>query len=119
MISSPCYSKEGYEVYSTVAEKPGSIKKLLSELGQIGEVRIFSIKNGLCSGTKTDRYGLTVKQKQAVAAAISMGYYSWPKKVNLEELAERLGVKRRTLQENLRKAEGKILPRLLDELTKQ
>ena len=113
-IGSSCYSKDGYEAYSLFAESPDNIKKLLSEMEQIGEVKLFSLKNDL---PDVDKFGLTAKQKQAVAAAISMGYYEWPKKVNLEELAARIGMKRRALQENLRKAESKIMPGMLDELT--
>jgi len=110
-ITSSCYAKDGYETYSMFAENPSEIKKLLSELEQIGESKIFSIKNAAISKSK---FGLTQKQKHALISAISMGYYEWPKKANLEELAAKLGVKRRTLQENLRKAEGKLLPKLLD-----
>ncbi len=115
IVSSPCYSKEGLETYSVFAENPSTIKKLLYELEQIGEVNIFSMKN--CLSKRSDKFALTIKQKQAIASAISMGYYSWPKTVNLEELAAKLGIKRRTLQENLRKAESKIIPKLIDELT--
>ena len=96
------------------AEKPTDIKKLLDELEQIGETKIFSIKN---SAVSKQSFGLTPKQRHALVSAISMGYYEWPKKANLEELAAKLGVKRRTLQENLRKAESKLLPKLLDELS--
>ncbi|HIH22568.1 TPA: hypothetical protein HA238_02480 [Candidatus Micrarchaeota archaeon] len=112
-VTSSCYAKDGYETYSLFAENPGGIKKLLDELDQIGETKIFSIKNAVDSKSK---FGLTPKQRYAIVSAISMGYYEWPKKANLEELAAKLGVKRRTLQENLRKAEGKLLPKLLDEL---
>ncbi len=114
VINSPCYSRDGYEGYTIFAKEPNTIKKLLNELEQIGEVKMFSTKNYI---EKINKYNLTKKQKQAVASAISLGYYEWPKKVNLEELAGRLGMKRRALQENLRKAEAKILPNLLDELT--
>lgn len=112
-VTSSCYAKDGYETYSLFAENPGGIKKLLDDLEQIGEVKLFSIKNAVASKSK---FGLTPKQRHALVSAISMGYYEWPKKANLEELATKLGVKRRTLQENLRKAEGKLLPKLLDEL---
>ncbi|MBI5228009.1 helix-turn-helix domain-containing protein [Candidatus Micrarchaeota archaeon] len=117
VISSPCYSRDGYEGYKIFAQEPNNIKKLLSELEQIGEVKMFATKNCQTKFSKNSKFSLTKKQKQAVASAISLGYYEWPKKVNLEELAGRLGVKRRALQENLRKAEAKILPNLLDELT--
>lgn len=114
--SSSVYSRNGFETYSLLTEKPNTLKKVLDELEQIGEVKIFSVKNTLSEGV--DRFGLTQKQRDALVSAISSGYYDWPKKVNLEALAGKLGRKRRALQENLRKAEGKVFPRLLDELSK-
>lgn len=114
--SSQCYSKKGFEAYSLFAEEPSVITALLNELDQIGEVKIFSVKNA--SSEKSDRFNLTPKQREALVSAISSGYYSWPKKVNLDELAGKLGKKRRALQENLRKAEGKVLPKILEELSK-
>ncbi|MFH1520807.1 MAG: helix-turn-helix domain-containing protein [Candidatus Micrarchaeota archaeon] len=113
-VTSACYGKDGYETYSLFTEKPDDTKKLLGELEQIGEVKTFSIKNTPNSNMK---FGLTPKQQQAIVSAISMGYYTWPKQTNLEELAARLGIKRRTLQENLRKAESKVLQNLLDEIS--
>lgn len=115
-IASACYSREGYETYSVFAKEPSEITRLLSEFGQIGEVKIFSMRNSMHSA---DQFGLTAKQKHAITSAISMGYYEWPKKINLEELAGKLSIKRRTLQENLRKAEGKVLSELLDEINKE
>jgi predicted DNA binding protein len=112
-ITSACYGKAGYETYSLFADEPNEVKKLLGELEQIGEVKAFSMKN---MPKEDNRFGLTSKQQQAIVSAISLGYYQWPKQVNLEELASRLGVKRRALQENLRKAESKVLGRMLDEL---
>ena len=112
-IVSSCYAKDGYEAYSLFADDPNQIQKLLGEMNQIGEVKLFSMKN---TPSNNDKFNLTPKQKQAIVSAISMGYYEWPKKANLEELAARLGVKRRALQENLRKAEGKVFGNLLNEL---
>ncbi len=113
--NSSCYSKNGYETYSVFAENPNEIKKLLGEMEQIGEAKIFSIKNEL--NEDAGKFGLTPKQREALISAISAGYYSWPKKMNLEELAGKLGKKRRAVQENLRKAEGKVFLKILEELT--
>jgi len=112
-IASSCYAKDGYETYSLFAKTPNQIKKLLDEMSQIGQTKVFSLKN---EQKNSGSYGLTPKQRQAIVSAISMGYYEWPKKANLEELAAKLGIKRRALQENLRKAESKVFGSILDEL---
>ena len=53
---------------------------------------------------------LTSQQKTAVELAINRGYYDYPRKVRLEELAKMMKVSYSTFQEHLRKAEQKLLP---------
>jgi predicted DNA binding protein len=57
---------------------------------------------------------LTKKQKRAIELAISNGYYKYPRKVNLDKLADEMGIGISTFQEHLRKAENKILPLFSD-----
>jgi predicted DNA binding protein len=52
---------------------------------------------------------LTRKQLAAFMAAMQMGYYSMPKRTTVENIASRLGMRRSTYEEHLRKAELKIL----------
>jgi len=59
---------------------------------------------------------LTSKQKKALEIAISHGYYSYPKKIKMEELAKKMGISYSTYQAHLKKAEGKILPEIYKEL---
>ena len=59
---------------------------------------------------------LTKKQKRALEIAINNGYYDYPKKINMEKLAEIMGISYSTYQAHLKKAEGKILPEVYKEL---
>lgn len=115
LYHSSTYSKEGYETYSIFSDEPQKMKKLIDELGEIGETRIFRIRNVEGGTLAGNRFNLTQKQMDALVFAIAQGYYQWPKKVNLQKLAERSGKSRRSVQEHLRKAEGKVLSRLLEE----
>ncbi len=54
-------------------------------------------------------YMLTEKQELAVIYAYLMGYYQFPRKASLKELATKLGLSVSTLAELLRKAEAKII----------
>ena len=54
-------------------------------------------------------YSLTEKQEEMVLFAYLMGYYSFPRKISLRELAEKLGISVSTLAEHLRRAEAKIV----------
>jgi len=56
---------------------------------------------------------LPKKQKQAIELAYSSGYYVYPTKTNLDKLAKILGVSKQTFQENLRKAEARLMPLIL------
>lgn len=59
---------------------------------------------------------LSLKQKQAVELAVKNGYYEYPRKIDLEKLAKIVKVKRQTFQENLRRAEKKLIPFLTESL---
>jgi|ETN02SMinimDraft_4_1059925.scaffolds.fasta_scaffold501587_1 predicted DNA binding protein len=56
---------------------------------------------------------ITQKQFEALHTALKHKYYSWPRKVTLEDLAQRSDTTRRAFQENLRKAEAKLFPHLV------
>lgn len=59
---------------------------------------------------------LSKKQKEAIELAVKEGYYDYPKKIDLEKLAKISKVKRQTFQENLRRAEKKIVPFLTENI---
>lgn len=60
---------------------------------------------------------LSPKQKIAIELAIKNGYYEFPRNTNLKKLAKITKVKRQTFQENLRKAERKLIPFLTENIT--
>jgi len=56
---------------------------------------------------------LTKKQREVFELAIKEGYYDVPKRTDLKELAKITKVSIATCQEHLRRAEAKIIPRLV------
>jgi len=58
---------------------------------------------------------LTEKQRRALIAAYTLGYYDVPKKIGLVQLAERLDLAYSTLEAHLRKAERRLLSHLIKE----
>jgi predicted DNA binding protein len=56
---------------------------------------------------------LPAKQKEAIQLAYKLGYYTFPRKVNLDTLAKIAKVSKPTFRENLRRAESQLLPQLL------
>ena len=55
---------------------------------------------------------LTKSQKKAIELATQRGYYNFPRKVELKDLANESGISLSTFREHLRKAEKKIMPDL-------
>jgi predicted DNA binding protein len=70
-------------------------------------------------GTYDRRYGavtggLTDRQFEAVETATGMGYYAVPREASLSDVASALGVAESTASELLRRAESRLMPRLVD-----
>lgn len=61
---------------------------------------------------------LAPKQIEVFQKAVDYGYYEVPKKISIEELAEKLGTSPSTVAEHLRKAEAKLLPIFMKVLKK-
>lgn len=51
---------------------------------------------------------LTARQAAVLRAAVEAGYYDRPRETTTAELADRFGLARSTLEEHLRRAEGKV-----------
>ncbi|WP_251343750.1 PAS domain S-box protein [Haloplanus halophilus] len=58
---------------------------------------------------------LTDRQREALTAALSAGYFEWPRENDGREVAERLGITQPTLNKHLRLAERKTLSLLFDD----
>jgi len=56
---------------------------------------------------------LTKGQKRALDLATQRGYYDFPRKIELKDLAKEAGISLSTFREHLRKAEKKIMPDLI------
>ena len=90
-------------------------------LMKIMDVPVFNVKLIYIKQTKLSNIflpqiypKLAPKQKEAIELAVKHGYYQYPRKIDLEKLAEMAKVKRQTYQENLRRAEKKLIPFLTE-----
>jgi predicted DNA binding protein len=52
---------------------------------------------------------MTARQEDILRTALDLGYFEFPKRIHLEELADKLGITPATLSEILRRAEKKVL----------
>ncbi|AGT35726.1 hypothetical protein N186_06940 [Thermofilum adornatum] len=56
---------------------------------------------------------LTPLQREVISRAVIRGYFDWPRKFSLTDLAKELGVSKATLAEHIRRSEAKILSSLV------
>jgi len=59
-------------------------------------------------GSYQGSHDLTARQELAVGAAFALGYYDYPRRAQLKDVAKSLGVSRATAMENLRRGMRKL-----------
>lgn len=113
----PVVEAGGLEHYTVLAPSRERLQAMIEHLEEENTVHVEQVKqvhgdaldvNVSLSSVTGD---LTPRQLEALLLAVREGYYETPRRVEAEELAERLGIGRSTLQEHLRKAERALLGR--------
>ena len=112
LLFKPPEMKDGVDVHSIITTDFKSLKGVLKELHEIGDLKVTRIGE---IAPELQKDFLTEKQTNALKHAVSEKYYSWPREVTLDDLAKKNKMKRRAFQEHLRKAESKVIPLLLRE----
>ncbi len=115
--SRPVAAQGGYEIHNVLSTNPDDLKKMLEELSCIGEVKVLRIGDFSLGTDKKLR--ITKKQQDALGTALAQGYYQWPRKVTLEELAMASNLSRRSFHDRLRRAEANVFPLLIKDLLKK
>ena len=115
-MPSPVLIKDGYELWNIAAWNREVLVRLINEIEK-WDKKLFGFELlQLKKGTLKEIYFpkilplLPEKQKKAFQLAISHKYYTFHRKANLGHLGKIAGVSTQTFQENLRKAEAKLLP---------
>ena len=117
----PAYlDKEGFEIIEIASWNRQSLQDLIKTLENNQTTTHFEILKFINRKVE-DIYvsrllpSLPEKQKQAITLAFKSGYYDFPRKLSLDELAKITKVSKPTFRENLRKAEAKLIPHLISE----
>jgi HTH DNA binding domain len=85
------------------------IKRLLARAEEVGQkFKILSLTDARFSPDSILQ-SLTEKQRRILSFAYKNGYYEVPRKVDSEELAQKLKIGKSTLGEHLRKAEKRLI----------
>jgi predicted DNA binding protein len=100
--------------YLTVVGRDGALTELVEGLCEHADVAVDVLELGEYDrrfGTVTG--GLTDRQFEALRTATEMGYYAVPRRASLSAVAAELGVADSTASELLRRAESRLLPRVV------
>lgn len=85
--------------------------RLAKVYGLIKDIKIQKIKDKECNILSD----LTKNQKKILNLAKKYGYYDYPRKITSEELSEKTGIDKDIILESLRKAEKRIIARILED----
>jgi len=109
---------DGYEGWEVASWSRKPLENLISVMEKAKNVTHFEILKFEESGLE-EVYILQLfpdlpkKQREAIELAYAEGYYRYPKKTNLDKLARIVKISKQTFQENLKKAEARLMPLLL------
>ena len=114
-------SPDGHEYWEVASWSKDKITKFIEELSShMDKSEVL----GIGQVTNVDVYfpsvmpKLSPAQEKALMLAYQWGYYDYPRKIDLRELAKRANISLATFQENLRKAENKMMPMLIERIVK-
>lgn len=109
---------DGTELWEMACWDKEPLMYILQRLPKEFKIKIKSIQQ-----TKLDELflphimpRLSEKQKQVIQLAVKLGYFDFPRKVNLDDLAKKLKLSKQTVQQHLRIAEKKLVPFLTENI---
>ncbi len=111
-------NKQGYHIWDLASFDRKELEKVIKFSTKYLDAKILVFRQEKISNISFTRIlpELTDNQKKAMQLAINSGYYDYPKKITLPELAKKMKISYSTFQAHLKKAEGKIVPFILKEL---
>ncbi len=107
---------DGYEDWELACWDKKTLMKIMKV--PVFKVKLISIENVKITDIFMPHIypKLSPKQREAIELAVKKGYYGYPRKIDLEKLGKIAKVKRQTFQENLRRAEKKLIPFLTENI---
>ena len=111
-------NKSGYHIWDLASFERKELEKVIEFSTKYLDAEILVFRQEKIKNIEFTKIfpELTDNQKKAMQIAINSGYYDYPKKITLPELAEKMQISYSTFQAHLKKAEGKIIPHIYREL---
>ncbi len=109
---------DGSEIWEMACWDKQPLMQILDRLPEEFKIKLNSITE-----TKIDEIflphilpKLSEKQKQVIQLAVKRGYFDFPRKIDLQGLANEMKITKQTLQQHLRTAEKKLMPFLTENI---
>ncbi len=105
-------SDKGYEIINIASFKRVALMEIFNSLKKAREAELMSIRQKKINSISIMHVhpNITNKQKKAIELAIKLGYYKYPRQIELEKIAKLMKISYSTYQAHLRKAEKKLIP---------
>jgi predicted DNA binding protein len=111
----PVIMKDGYEYWEIGCWERKKLMDFYNKTERFSEVKLLKLKQEFPSFFLQQAVPkLTEKQREAFEFAKEKGYYEYPKKISIQDLAKIKNIPRTTFQSHLKKAENKILNVVLE-----
>jgi predicted DNA binding protein len=113
VVEKPVVYRDG-SAHATLVGDPETLQAALDSLPAVVDVAVEEI--GTYRGHAAERPDgrLSDRQREALEAALALGYYDTSRTATHAEVAERLGCAPSTVSEHLKKAESKLVRAVLD-----
>ena len=109
-FTQPVFFEKGYEYWEVASWEKKLLVEFYNKIKSRAEVKLLKLTREFPAVLISQAIPLlTQKQQEALMLALELGYYTYPRKVSVQQLAKRAHVPRTTFQEHLRKAEEKVM----------
>ncbi len=117
LLIPPVVLEGGWDTFRVFCFDEAMLPAFFRKLAAMGDFEIVS-KRKLAAPVVEEQFmfsaadilgTLTRKQSEALLDAMAAGYYDVPRMATMQDIAQRLGRPRTTMEEHVRKAEGKVL----------
>lgn len=113
-------NEEGFHIWELASFDRNKLEKVLDLAEKNLSCKLIKFREEKLSNISLTKLlpDLSKNQKRAMELAINYGYYKYPKKIKMEDLAKKMEISYSTFQAHLKKAEGKLIPKAYSEWSK-
>jgi Predicted DNA binding protein len=111
IVAKPVVYRNG-KVHSRIVGDASTLQEAITDFPSEANFEVVTVGE-FDRSRDTPVSALTDRQREALLAALDLGYYEHPRGATHEDVAERLGCESNTASEHIQKAEAKVLKEVL------